>query len=94
MCLAKAFETRPKLLFVAEPTRVYDADGNEIVAYYLQNRRSVTLEQVSDYVIQGTIDTEDKRFYQHNGVDPEGILRAAVGQVFGGGEQGGGSTIT
>ncbi len=86
--------TSADAFLVAEPTRVYDADGNEIVAYYLQNRRSVTLDQVSDYVVRGTIDTEDKRFYQHNGVDPEGILRAAVGQVFGGGEQGGGSTIT
>ena len=86
--------TSADAFLVAEPTRVYDADGNEIVAYYLQNRRSVTLDQVSDYVIKGTIDTEDKRFYQHNGVDPEGIARAAVGQVFGGGEQGGGSTIT
>ena len=86
--------TSADAFLVAEPTRVYDADGNEIVAYYLQNRRSVTLDQVSDYVIRGTIDTEDKRFYQHNGVDPEGIARAAVGQVFGGGEQGGGSTIT
>lgn len=86
--------TSADAFLVAEPTRVYDADGNEIVAYYLQNRRSVTLDQVSDYVIRGTIDTEDKRFYQHNGVDPEGILRAAVSQVFGGGEQGGGSTIT
>ena len=86
--------TSADAFLVAEPTRVYDADGNEIVAYYLQNRRSVTLDQVSDYVIKGTIDTEDKRFYQHNGVDPEGIARAAVGQVFGSGEQGGGSTIT
>ena len=86
--------TSADAFLVAEPTRVYDADGNEIVAYYLQNRRSVTLDEVSDYVKKGTIDTEDKRFYQHNGVDPEGILRAAVGQVFGGGEQGGGSTIT
>lgn len=86
--------TSADAFLVAEPTRVYDADGNEIVAYYLQNRRSVDLDQISDYVIQGTIDTEDKRFYQHNGVDPEGIARAAVGQVFGGGEQGGGSTIT
>lgn len=86
--------TSADAFLVAEPTRVYDADGNEIVAYYLQNRRSVDLDQISDYVKRGTIDTEDKRFYQHNGVDSEGILRAAVGQVFGGGEQGGGSTIT
>ena len=86
--------TSADAFLVAEPTRVFDADGNEVVAYYLQNRRSVELDQISDYVKKGTIDTEDKRFYQHNGVDPEGIARAAVGQVFGGGEQGGGSTIT
>lgn len=77
----------------AEPTRVYDADGNEIVAYYLQNRRSVDLEDISPYVLKGTVDTEDKRFYQHNGVDPQGILRAAVGQLVGS-DAGGGSTIT
>lgn len=79
---------------VAEPTRVYDADGNEIATYYLQQRRSVTLEQISDFVKMGTIDTEDKRFYQHNGVDPQGILRAFVGQITGRSEQGGGSSIT
>ncbi len=79
---------------VAEPTRVYDANGNEIATYYLQQRRSVELDQVSPYVLKGTVDTEDKRFYQHNGVDPQGILRAFVGQATGRGEQGGGSSIT
>ena len=79
---------------VAEPTRVYDASGNEIATYYLQQRRSVDLDQVSPYVLKGTVDTEDKRFYQHNGVDPQGILRAFVGQATGRGEQGGGSSIT
>ena len=79
---------------VAEPTTVYDADGNEMVAYYLQNRRSVELDQISDYVKKGTVDTEDKRFYEHNGVDPQGILRAVVGQLTGSGDAGGGSTIT
>ena len=79
---------------LAEPTRVYDADGNEIASYYLQNRRSVTLDEISDYVIKGLIDTEDKRFYEHNGVDPQGVLRAVVGQITGSGDAGGGSTIT
>ena len=79
---------------VAEPTRVYDADGNEIASYYLQNRRSVTLDEVSDYVKKGVVDTEDKRFYDHNGVDPQGIMRAVVGQLTGSGDAGGGSTIT
>ena len=84
--------TSADAFLVAEPTRVYDADGNEIVAYYLQNRRSVTLDQISDYVKQGTIDTEDARFRQHNGIDVEGIMRAVVVQLTGGSE--GGSTIT
>ena len=84
--------TSADAFLVAEPTRVYDADGNEIVAYYLQNRRSVDLDQISDYVKKGFVDTEDVRFYQHNGIDPEGILRAVVVQLTGGSE--GGSTIT
>lgn len=79
---------------VAEPTRVYDADGNEIASYYLQNRRSVTLDEISDYVKKGVIDTEDKRFLEHNGIDPQGIMRAVVGQLTGSGDAGGGSTIT
>ena len=84
--------TSADAFLVAEPTRVYDADGNEIVAYYLQNRRSVELDQISDYVKKGVVDTEDSRFYQHNGIDVEGIMRAAVVQLTGGSE--GGSTIT
>ncbi len=79
---------------VAEPTRVYDANGTEIASYYLQNRRSVTLDEISDYVKKGVVATEDKRFYDHNGVDPQGIMRAVVGQVTGSGDAGGGSTIT
>ncbi|WP_321973747.1 PBP1A family penicillin-binding protein [Paratractidigestivibacter sp.] len=79
---------------VAEPTRIYDASGNEIATYYLQQRRSVDLDQVSPYVLKGTVDTEDKRFYQHSGVDPQGILRAVVGQITGKSGQGGGSSIT
>ena len=78
---------------VAEPTRIYDSKGNEIAAYYLQARRSVDISDISEYVVQGTVDTEDKRFYTHNGVDPQGILRAVVGQVTGN-DAGGGSTIT
>lgn len=77
---------------VAEPTQVYDADGNLIAEFYLQNRRSVTEDEVSPYVLEGTVAVEDERFYQHNGVDPQGVIRAAVGQLFGGSE--GASTIT
>ena len=77
---------------VAEPTTLYDADGNEIAKYYLQNRRSITMDQVPQWVIDATVDVEDIRFYQHNGVDPQGIVRAVFAHLAGGSE--GASTIT
>ncbi len=77
---------------VPEPTTLYAADGTVIAEYYLQNRRSVDASEVSPYVFKATVDTEDIRFYQHNGVDPIGIMRAVVVQLTGGSE--GASTIT
>ncbi len=77
---------------VAEPTQVFDADNNVIAEYYLQNRRIVTIDDVSPYVLWGTVDTEDVRFYQHNGIDPQGIVRAVLVQFTGGSE--GASTVT
>lgn len=77
---------------VGEPTTVYAADNSVLAEFYLQNRRSVTNEQISPYVLKGIVDTEDSRFYKHNGVDPQGILRAIVKTARGRSE--GASTIT
>ncbi len=77
---------------VSEPTEIYDTNGTVIAEYYLQNRRSVEMSEVSEYVLAATVDIEDRRFYQHNGVDPQGIIRAVVVQLMGGTE--GASTIT
>ena len=77
---------------VAEPSRVFDAQGNVIATFYLENRQSVTQDQVSPYVLKGTVDVEDERFYQHNGIDPSGIVRAVFSQFAGRSE--GASTIT
>ncbi|MCH4053512.1 MAG: PBP1A family penicillin-binding protein [Atopobiaceae bacterium] len=76
----------------AEPTVVYDSQGNEIGSFYLENRQSVDLDAISGYVKEGTVDTEDVRFYKHNGVDPQGIVRAIYSNLTGGAE--GASTIT
>ncbi len=65
--------TSAEAYLVAEPTCIYDCNGTQIAEYYLQQRRSIDLSQVSRYVIDGTVDTEDVRFYTHNGVDPQGI---------------------
>lgn len=85
------FQTADAYL-VPEPTTIYDSQGTVIAEYYLQNRRTVEMDQINPYVIKATIDTEDKRYYQHNGVDPQGILRAVFVQLAGGSE--GASTIT
>ena len=77
---------------VSEPTEIVDCNGNKIASFYTQNRKSVTKDQVSPYVLQGTVDVEDERFYEHGGIDLWGIARAAVATVSGGHE--GASTIT
>lgn len=71
---------------LAEPTQVLDADGNVIAQFYMENRTPITKEQCSQYVLWATVDTEDERFYEHNGVDIKGILRAVVAQLSGGSE--------
>lgn len=81
----------PDAYLVSEPTTVYDTDGNVIAEFMAENRRNVTLDEISPYVLTGTVDTEDIRFYQHNGVDPQGIARAALVTLLGGSE--GASTI-
>ena len=77
---------------VPEPTTLYAADGSVIAEYYLQNRRTIDINEVSPFVLKATVDTEDIRFYQHDGVDPVGIARAVLVQLTGGSE--GASTIT
>ena len=77
---------------LAEPTKVYDANGTQLTEFYTYNRIPVTKDQVSEYALKGTVDIEDERFYQHGGVDIQGILRAVVSQLTGGSE--GASTIT
>ena len=77
---------------VSEPSTILDANGNEIATLYVQNRQNVALDQVSQYVRNGTVATEDERYYEHGGIDLVGIARAVVVQLTGGSE--GASTIT
>lgn len=86
--------TDASLYNVAEKTRVYANDGEtQLAAFYLENREPVTADQISDYVLEGTIATEDERFFEHEGVDLWGIARAFVVNLIGS-EREGASTIT
>jgi membrane peptidoglycan carboxypeptidase len=75
-------------------TRVYAADGTKIATVFEENRKEVTLEKVAPVMQQAVVAIEDSRFYEHNGFDPRGFLRAAVTNVTSGGVAQGGSTLT
>ena len=77
---------------VSEPTDIVDCNGNTIASFYTQNRKSIAMDKVSPYVLKGTVDVEDERFYEHGGIDLWGIARASVATLTGGHE--GASTIT
>ena len=77
------------------PSTIVDRDGNQIIelASSGAKRVDVTYEQLPDCVKWAFIDIEDNRFYEHNGVDTKGMLRA-VWNFIKQGKQEGASTIT
>lgn len=76
------------------PMQVFSADG-ELIAQFGEKRRiPLTLEQIPPQLIHAFIATEDSRFYEHHGIDPIGIIRAAVVAVNAGSAKQGASTIT
>lgn len=73
---------------------IYDDKGAEISKLHGgENREYVTLDQIPEYMQQAVIAIEDERFYDHNGVDIRGILRAVYSTATNQQMQGG-STIT
>ena len=75
-------------------TKVYANDGETLLAeFYMENREPVTMDKISDYVLEGTVATEDERFYDHHGIDPMGIARAVLVNLTHTGREGA-STIT
>ena len=79
---------QPKL-----PLRVYSEDGFLLAEYGEERRAFVDIKNVPEYMKKAVIAIEDRRFYEHNGIDTRGILRAAVNNVTGGSKEGA-STIT
>lgn len=84
----------PDAYQVAEATRVYSADGKLLARLYLENRTVVPMSAISTDLIEAVIAVEDARFYSHDGVDLQGIARAAVIDILAGDTKEGASTIT
>jgi penicillin-binding protein 1A len=71
-----------------------DRYGNEIGSRGIRHNDSIPLEEFPDALIKATLATEDRRFYEHFGIDVAGTFRALVTNVRAGGVQQGGSSIT
>jgi penicillin-binding protein 1A len=76
-------------------SKIYAADGTLIATFHgEENRELVSLQQMPTNLINAVIAIEDERFYQHPGVDVEGIIRAFIINLQAGGIEEGASTIT
>lgn len=86
-------EEKPKI--VAMPSKVLDINGEEI-ATFRGFDHTVPIEQgdIPEHVENAFIAIEDRRFWEHSGVDLEGIARATKANIQAGGVAQGGSTIT
>ncbi len=71
-----------------------DRYGNEIGIRGIKHNDSVPLEEMPDHLIKAALATEDRRFYEHFGIDFFGTFRALVTNARAGGVVQGGSTIT
>ena len=82
---------------VGEATFVYDANGHQLQKLTApnSNRMPVSLEKIPEDLQHAVVAIEDERFYEHNGIDIRGILRAGVKGILSGGNfSEGASTIT
>src|SRR5262245_8898119 len=75
-------------------TVVYDSKGRVLHEFFKENRSPVRLNQIPRHLINATLSTEDRNFYNHWGVDLWGVGRAAVSNVLHMRTTEGGSTIT
>ncbi|WP_189080926.1 transglycosylase domain-containing protein [Mangrovihabitans endophyticus] len=93
-----AWQNMPEELTVvpsAQTTYVYASDGRTLLTmFYEEHRKPTKIEDMSPYLTQAIVASEDTRFYEHNGVDAKGVARAFVANHQAGGVSQGASTLT
>jgi membrane peptidoglycan carboxypeptidase len=79
----------------AQTTYVYASDGKTLLTtFYEEHRKPTKIEDMSPFITQAIVASEDNRFYEHNGVDAKGVARAFVANQQAGGVSQGASTLT
>ena len=91
------FGKSPGLSSISNPTQssasiIYTSDGKVLGKFFRENRTPVTYDEISPKLIKTLIATEDVRFYQHFGIDFEGVFAAIKDMMRG--KSRGASTIT
>ncbi|KAA8669310.1 PBP1A family penicillin-binding protein [Vibrio gigantis] len=76
------------------PMQVFSQDGKLISQFGEKRRNPVTYDEIPRHLVEALIATEDSRFYEHPGIDPIGITRAAIVVAMSGSAKQGASTIT
>ncbi|MBD2197722.1 MULTISPECIES: transglycosylase domain-containing protein [Calothrix] len=98
--LALSFQDLPDVrqlrnFFPSETTYIYDIQGKLLAQIHGEaNREVVTLNNISPHLKRAVLASEDSHFYEHRGIHPPGIGRAALVNWTAGGVREGGSTIT
>lgn len=77
-----------------QASRIVSSDGEYLGTFNLQNRITVSLDEVSPHMIDALIAIEDVRFYNHNGIDYRALGRVFIRTILLRQSAGGGSTIT
>ena len=90
--MAKNYDLK-KLGTMPRSSVVFDCHGNEIGKLHGTGARFVPIHQVSQHFVNALLIREDARFYDHGGIDPTGVLRAAYRNIFRNKREGA-STIT
>jgi len=87
--IATLQDYRPRIV-----TKVFSEDGNRIGEFFIEKRELVPMDQVPKVLHDAIIAAEDANFYEHEGLDFNGIIRALMKNIRAGGIVQGGSTIT
>jgi len=83
-----------KQIETANASEIYSSDGIMIGKYYTENRTTIALDSISPYLITALLAIEDKRFFEHSGIDLRSWLRVFKGIATNTSGLGGGSTLS
>ncbi len=87
--IAQIYAFEPK-----EATRVYASDGSLLHEFAVERRTAIPYTSIPKHVVDAFVAVEDRRFWEHGGVDVRRTARAVAEFAFAGYDAAGGSTIT